>query len=236
MAHRLSILVYAVLLVGCVKVTDGSTVGGPAGTGGSGSPADSAVEDGGETAEAGGEGGADGGEEPAGGSGGANPDGGSAGSGGSGGAGGGAPREAALSAADPLYNRYEAPGADNVCESDADCLVSGCNNEVCAAESVETTCEVIPVPDGKCGCVNGECIWYRATGEAGTGGTGGTAGSGCDIDDDCVLYSNYCDGCTCEALLKNEREPVCTGTLVTCFVDPCLNHIAACVNGACVSR
>lgn len=71
-----------------------------------------------------------------------------------------------LSGTEPLYSRYEAPKGANACRDDADCVVSGCSQEVCAAESVFTTCEVIPTPTRDwgcraCICVRGECRWAR---------------------------------------------------------------------------
>ncbi|MCS7313367.1 MAG: hypothetical protein NZ742_10745, partial [Acidobacteria bacterium] len=51
-----------------------------------------------------------------------------------------------LSGHETLYDRYEGTGVANACRSDADCVVSGCSREVCAAESVVTTCEAIPTP------------------------------------------------------------------------------------------
>lgn len=60
---------------------------------------------------------------------------------------------------DSLYGRYEAPNADNACTVDSDCMVSGCSGEVCAADSLFTTCDFVPGPGGSCGCVNNVCIW-----------------------------------------------------------------------------
>ncbi len=45
--------------------------------------------------------------------------------------------------------------------------------------------------------------------------------SGCSTDADCRAFSNYCDGCECLALDSSEPDPVCGGTTVLCFVDPC---------------
>lgn len=69
----------------------------------------------------------------------------------------------------PLYGRVEGEGLDNACRVDADCRRAGCSSEVCsAAVEVMTTCEVEDWPQGQgasCGCVGGECRWYRPAGE-----------------------------------------------------------------------
>ncbi|EDQ90607.1 uncharacterized protein MONBRDRAFT_31826 [Monosiga brevicollis MX1] len=60
----------------------------------------------------------------------------------------------------PYYERFEAPSADNKCETAADCVVSGCSGEVCAAEDVATTCELLDFrPAGACSCVDNQCVW-----------------------------------------------------------------------------
>jgi hypothetical protein len=58
--------------------------------------------------------------------------------------------------------------------------------------------------------------------------------SECTSDADCRLFSNYCDGCACLALSVGEQDPVCKGSLVACFVDPCVHAEAQCVAGQCV--
>jgi hypothetical protein len=50
----------------------------------------------------------------------------------------------------------------------------------------------------------------------------------CTTDADCRAVSNYCDGCACNALSTTDPDPVCSGTIVNCFVDPCFNHTAVC--------
>jgi eight-cysteine-cluster-containing protein len=74
---------------------------------------------------------------------------------------------ACLKGSEALYARYEGPDPDN-CGSDAGCVASGCSGEVCSAESVATTCEVIPTPRGDygceaCACLSGHCRWVRGT-------------------------------------------------------------------------
>jgi hypothetical protein len=53
-------------------------------------------------------------------------------------------------------------------------------------------------------------------------------------DADCRTFSNYCDGCACEALAAGEKEPACDGKIVACFADPCANQAATCKAGQCV--
>lgn len=61
---------------------------------------------------------------------------------------------------DAYYDRFEGTSADNACTTDADCVVGGCSAEVCAAESVDSTCEGLPSsPEGTCGCLDGACVW-----------------------------------------------------------------------------
>jgi len=62
---------------------------------------------------------------------------------------------------DFLYERFEAPEYDNRCRRHRDCFNSGCSGEICAAEVMESTCEMLPtLPRGECGCADGQCIWY----------------------------------------------------------------------------
>jgi hypothetical protein len=56
----------------------------------------------------------------------------------------------------------------------------------------------------------------------------------CRSDKECRLFSNYCDGCACLALSSSEPDPVCKGTIVACFVDPCRGDQAQCIQGQCV--
>jgi len=60
-----------------------------------------------------------------------------------------------------LYDRYEGIGHRNDCKADIDCVASGCSGEICAAESLASTCEVVPMPPGSCHCVNDLCLWSR---------------------------------------------------------------------------
>ena len=58
----------------------------------------------------------------------------------------------------------------------------------------------------------------------------------CAEDKDCRLFSDYCTGCDCRALLLDEPLPPCPGNGVQCLRDPCTDLIARCVNGACVAE
>lgn len=58
------------------------------------------------------------------------------------------------------YDRFEGIGFGNACSKDTDCMPSGCSGEICAAESIASTCEALPVsPEGDCGCLEGMCVW-----------------------------------------------------------------------------
>jgi len=106
----------------------------------------------------------------------------------------------------PHYARFEAPSAQNACDGDAACAKGGCSGEVCAAEQVITTCEVLDVQipaSAACGCVSGQCVWYTSDGTTlpasggGGGGSGGEPGPGspvtcgdktCAPGEQCISY------------------------------------------------
>lgn len=56
----------------------------------------------------------------------------------------------------------------------------------------------------------------------------------CSSDADCRLFDDYCDGCACRALSTKSPDPVCTGSTVACFVQPCAGKTAVCSSGMCV--
>lgn len=56
----------------------------------------------------------------------------------------------------------------------------------------------------------------------------------CRTDADCRLFDDYCDGCACRALPTRSKDPVCTGTTVACFAQPCAGRMAVCSRGACI--
>jgi hypothetical protein len=100
---------------------------------------------------------------------------------------GGDARTAAVAADHPQYQRVEGTSFQNGCSADDQCFVGGCSNEVCSAEQgVSSTCEAPadgwPTSGATCGCVKGQCVWYKAGGgsgsappQSGGGGSGGVA-------------------------------------------------------------
>lgn len=59
------------------------------------------------------------------------------------------------------FSRFEAPDEDNACATDLDCVASGCSDEICAAVSLVSTCELrTDLPSGDCGCVDRVCQWW----------------------------------------------------------------------------
>lgn len=63
---------------------------------------------------------------------------------------------------------FTVPGI-GACALDAQCMASGCSGQVCANESVITTCEwreeYACYAHASCGCVNGSCAWSERDGE-----------------------------------------------------------------------
>jgi eight-cysteine-cluster-containing protein len=61
--------------------------------------------------------------------------------------------------------RFEGPSFKNDCAADGDCQVGGCSSEICTAEAgVNSACVVHPDQprEASCGCVKGECVWWKA--------------------------------------------------------------------------
>jgi hypothetical protein len=56
----------------------------------------------------------------------------------------------------------------------------------------------------------------------------------CATNADCVAFSNYCNGCSCNAVPVGAGAPKCTGRIVSCFLNPCRNATAVCQVGKCV--
>jgi eight-cysteine-cluster-containing protein len=64
----------------------------------------------------------------------------------------------------PHYDLFEGTSYKNDCAKDSDCSVGGCSHEVCSAQAgVKTSCiaHADSPHDATCGCVSGQCIWYR---------------------------------------------------------------------------
>lgn len=74
--------------------------------------------------------------------------------------------------------RFEGTSFKNDCARDDDCRVGGCGGEVCTAEEgVNSVCIAYPdAPrDASCGCVKGQCVWYKVAGSGAAAETGGAA-------------------------------------------------------------
>lgn len=88
-----------------------------------------------------------------------------------------------MASSHPQYARVEGTSFQNGCSGDAQCYVGGCSNEVCSAEQgVSSTCEAPvdgwPSAGSTCGCVKGQCVWYKAGGKGGGKGAGGKPDGG----------------------------------------------------------
>jgi hypothetical protein len=96
-----------------------------------------------------------------------------------------------------------------------------CGDTLCPAGQVccNASCGICTEPDG--GCID---LWC-----------GPVEPAGCTSDADCRTFSNYCDGCSCNALSSTTLDPLCASTQVSCFADPCMNLEARCdvATGAC---
>ena len=49
----------------------------------------------------------------------------------------------------------------------------------------------------------------------------------------CRTFASYCstNACTCIAVIKDNPDPTCTGTMVSCTTDPCAGKTATCNHG-----
>ena len=63
-----------------------------------------------------------------------------------------------------------------------------------------------------------------------------TTGGGCQKDGDCRTFSNFCEGCFCNALLVSDPDPPCNGMMVSCLLDPCDGKVVHCNGGVCVTE
>jgi hypothetical protein len=104
--------------------------------------------------------------------------------------------------------------------------------ELKASSEEPGSCERVPCPASH-ECVEADggarCALRHPAADAADGGA-------CQVDSDCRLFSDYCDGCYCRALGPGERKPTCKADLVACFVDPCRNLESHCDSGRCVAR
>lgn len=87
----------------------------------------------------------------------------------------------------------------NDCQSDDQCFTGGCSNEMCSAEQgASSTCEMPadgwPTTGASCGCVAGQCQWYRDGNAPADSNAGGAARPG--IGQPCPEGA-CADGLTC---------------------------------------
>jgi hypothetical protein len=66
--------------------------------------------------------------------------------------------------------------------------------------------------------------------------TDGPAGE-CNSIADCRLFSTACSTdtpmCKCWALSSNDPDPMCSGSMIACFADPCQFETLTCINHVC---
>ena len=62
------------------------------------------------------------------------------------------------------------------------------------------------------------------------------AAGACTTDADCRLFADYCTGCDCRVLAKDDKDPTCDGPGVKCFADPCMKKTAVCEAGKCTAK
>lgn len=138
-------------------------------------------------------------------------------------------RVPAVPADHALYARVEGASLKNDCTGDAGCYKAGCSSEVCSAEQgITTTCDVQDWPQGKdalCGCVSGQCLWYRVAGAP--AGDPGQSNNPAGRGEACP--SGVCaDGLTCIAYYGIAGP---SGPRFTSCETPCANTKDACPSG-----
>lgn len=109
-----------------------------------------------------------------------------------------------------------------------------CGDVRCASGEVccNASCGICTEPGGF--CIQLACEDEPNGGGGGNGSGGGSGKAECVEDADCRTFSNFCDGCACEALAVEARDPKCRGDIVACFADPCQDYAATCEAGSCV--
>jgi len=121
-----------------------------------------------------------------------------------------------------LYARLEAPTSRNACASDGDCVKGGCSSEVCAAESVASTCEMpeagFPVQGASCGCIAGQCQWYSAEAQAAGPSTGEGESA---VADGAVTDGAATDGAATDGAAADGASTDGTGSAVSCGGRTC---------------
>jgi hypothetical protein len=66
--------------------------------------------------------------------------------------------------------------------------------------------------------------------------TDAAGGASCTTDADCRLFDDYCKGCDCRVLGKDEKDPTCAGPGVRCLRQPCADRVAICDRGKCAIK
>jgi hypothetical protein len=99
-----------------------------------------------------------------------------------------------------------------------------CGKNTCAVGEVccNASCGICTPP-------NGGCILLACTDETPPPEQGGACVTGAD----CHLEADYCGGCNCRALSAKQKVDTCSGALVQCFAEPCLQKTAVCLKGVC---
>jgi hypothetical protein len=100
-----------------------------------------------------------------------------------------------------------------------------------AAEPVGVACGPKTCPKGQV-CCNRSCGICTEPGGFCTmqlcEAAEGLGTSPCKTDADCRAFSDYCTGCNCVPLGKNDPDPRCPGPGVRCLADPCARKKAVC--------
>jgi eight-cysteine-cluster-containing protein len=112
--------------------------------------------------------------------------------------------------------RFEGPSFKNACAADGECKVGGCGGEVCTAEEgVNSVCIAYPdaPKDASCGCVKGECVWYKVAGSGAAADTGSGAAQGQPCHD-----GKCAAGLTCMSYvgIAGARGPTFTSCEIPC--------------------
>lgn len=62
---------------------------------------------------------------------------------------------------DPADPVMELPELEGECAQDTDCVVSGCQNEICSTVRVASVCSPAPLLCAECGCIGQVCRWLK---------------------------------------------------------------------------
>jgi hypothetical protein len=126
----------------------------------------------------------------------------------------GCPADIGAAAGQPCNQEGQSCGGSSCSNPCSFCHIIQCTGGVWADR------EVFPAPCGDGGSEGGPDGGADARPEAG----GGT----CASPSDCRTFSDFCGGCSCEALGTGEPDPACDAGTVSCLVDPCQGHTATC--------